>query len=117
MKAPPTEKNIYSAGANDAETGTHIVNFGEDIAVDLVFRQLCIEGERYDLSPKEFMVMYTLLERRGELVSRAELCAAIGALVDDSALENHMHRLRKKLGKHTHLLETKRGCGYRMEPM
>ena len=114
MKDPPTKQNENSAEANAADSGAHIVSFGA-IAVDLVFRQLLISDEQYPLSPKEFMVMYTLLERKGELVSRTELCKAIDASVDDTALENHIHRLRKKLGKHGRLLVSKRGSGYRIE--
>ena len=106
MKDPPTNPN--------SNAGAHIVNFGA-MAVDLVFRSLCIEGEHYPLSPKEFMLMYMLLEREGDLVRRAELCKAIGAAEEDSALENHIHRLRKKLGKHGRLLVSKRGRGYRIE--
>jgi len=109
MKDPPAPKN-----ANRAEAGTHIVSFG-GIAVDLVFRRLCIEGAQYPLTPKEFTLIFTLLERKGALVPRKELCAAIGASVGDTALENHIHRLRKKLGKYGHLLVSKRGCGYRIE--
>ena len=106
MKDPPAKPN--------SNAGAHIVSFGA-MTVDLVFRSLCIEGEHYPLSPKEFMVMYMLLERGGELVSRAELCKAIGANVDDTALENHMHRLRKKLGGHGRMLVSKRKHGYRIE--
>ena len=116
MKDPPTEQIENNAEANVADPGAHIVSFGA-IAVDLVFRQLLISDERYPLSPKEFMVMYTLLERGGKLVRRAELCKAIDAAVNDTALENHIHRLRKKLGKHGRLLVSKRGCGYRIEAM
>ena len=116
MKEPPTKQNENNAGTKTADVDAHIVNFGS-IAVDLVFRRLSIDDKQYPLPPKELMVMYTLLEREGELVSRAELCNAIGADVDDTALENHIHRLRKKLGSHGRLLETKRGRGYRMKPM
>ena len=113
MKDPPSKQNVSIAGVNTADAGAHIVNFGA-IAVDLVFRRLCIEGEQYELSPKEFILVYTLLEQGGKFVSRKELCTALGASADDSALENHIHRLRKKWGKHSHLLSSKRNCGYRM---
>ena len=50
MKDPSTRQNGMSAGATAtvADAGTHIVDFGS-IAVDLVFRRLCIEGEQYPL--------------------------------------------------------------------
>ena len=109
MKDLPAGEKIKNAEAR-------IVSFGA-IAMDLVFRKLCIEGNQYPLSPKEFMIMYMLLERKGALVRRAELCKAIGTPVDGTALENHIHRLRKKLDKHGSLLVSKRSYGYRIALM
>ena len=100
-------------GKINAGALTNVASFG-NISIDLVFRKLCIEDKQYALSPKELMLLYTLLRKKGELVRRAELCAAIGASAEDSALENHVHRLRKKLGKHGDLLVSKRKYGYRL---
>ena len=116
MKDPPTNQNNNCVGVKTADASALTVNYGI-IAVDLVFRKLCIEDSEYTLSPKEFILMFTLLKKEGKLVRRTELCTAIGASADDSALENHVHRLRKKLGRHGEILVSKRNCGYRISAM
>ena len=85
------------------------------LSVDLIHRQLRIEGKPYPLSQKEFILVYQLLQRKGALVSRADLCNSIGATEADSALENHIYRLRKKLGGYGHLIKSKRRHGYRLD--
>ncbi|HIE50424.1 MAG TPA: response regulator transcription factor [Armatimonadetes bacterium] len=76
-------------------------------------------GEReIPLSGKEFMLLYTLARRVGELLSREELFAEVwGDEVywGSKTLEVHIYRLRKKLEQYAglgHLLITVRNRGY-----
>ena len=58
------------------------------------------------------------MDRRDRLVSKAQLTDhvyGIGADVEDSAVEPHISRLRKRLAAHGVLIKTARGLGYMLE--
>ena len=113
MRQSRTRQESACPGAASGES--RAIGFA-GIWVDLVFRRLCVQGAEYPLSPKELVLMHTLLRQEGALVGRAQLCAAIGAREEDAALENHVYRLRKKLGRHADLLVSQRKQGYRVDP-
>ena len=94
----------------------------EETIGSLVFdrsaRSLSAAGEPLDLPRRELAVLECLLERRGRLVSKAQLTDhvyGIGADVEESAVEPHISRLRKRLAPHGVLIKTARGLGYMIE--
>ena len=65
------------------------------------------------LSPKEFALLQLLLERPGNILSRAQIEERLygwGEEVESNAVEVHIHNLRKKLG--TDFIRNVRGLGY-----
>ena len=67
------------------------------------------------LSPREHAVLEMLLRRAGTTVSKETLLEAtygFGEEVNLSAIEVHVHRLRKKLENSTVTIATLRGLGY-----
>lgn len=73
-------------------------------------------GERsLGLSPAEFDMLLALLERRGQAVTRSWLGTRVLGEDDPTAraLDVHMSRLRKKLGRPS-VIETVWGIGYRI---
>lgn len=94
------------------ELGIH-----DDGLLDVLQRQLLVNGHRIDLTPKEFAVMAHLSERPGEPVGRLELLASIWGYDDpvgSNVVDAVVYTLRKKLGSEAWLLETVRGIGYRL---
>jgi two-component system response regulator QseB len=74
------------------------------------------DGEKVDLTPKEFALIKPLLENTDKVISRArleELLYSWDDSLESNALEVYIHRLRKKLG--TELIKTIRGVGYIIE--
>ena len=72
-------------------------------------------GEPLILSPREYVLLETLIANADRVVPRARLPATAYGWRDDiesNALEVHIHNLRNKLGKHRIL--TVRGVGYRL---
>jgi DNA-binding response OmpR family regulator len=73
------------------------------------------------LSAREFRLAWLLFQRRGEVVSRAEILRAVWGRLDLMAsrtLDTHVGRLRKKLGLHgTHSVRLRPiyGVGYRLD--
>ncbi|MFZ5724608.1 MAG: response regulator [Pseudomonadota bacterium] len=70
-------------------------------------------GERIDLTRREYMLLSTLVDNAGRVLTRDRLEQALygwGDDVDSNALEVHIHHLRRKLAPD--FIRTVRGVGY-----
>jgi two-component system, OmpR family, phosphate regulon response regulator PhoB len=86
------------------------------IVVDLNALRVEIDHEELELTPTEYRLLVTLLERRGRVQSRQQLLETawdIHARIETRTVDMHVQRLRSKLGRHGELIETVRGFGYR----
>ncbi|MCZ8251637.1 MAG: response regulator transcription factor [Hylemonella sp.] len=85
------------------------------VELDLGARAAWREGERVDLTAREWAVLEALVLRAGRIVPKAELerlVLGFEAELASNALEVHVSALRRKLG--ATLIETVRGLGYRV---
>ena len=88
------------------------------LVFDRAGRQLLQDDQPLDVPRREIATLECLLERRGRLVSKAQLIAHVygtGAEADDSAIEPHVSRLRKRLDPYGIRIKTARGLGYMLE--
>ena len=88
----------------------------DDVSLNPVTQTVTRANRGVDLSPKEFVVLQTLLENAGKPVSRAKLENCLYAWhseVESNAVVVHVHNLRKKFGQE--FIRTKRGYGYIVE--
>ncbi len=84
-----------------------------DLVLDPNNRFVQRAGTPVELTEQEFAVLLALLEDRPKTLSRADIQARSGNRVGDgSAVEVHVHHLRKKLGDN--VIQTVRGVGYRI---
>lgn len=86
------------------------------IAVDLNALSVAVDGYELELTPTEYRLLITLLERRGRVQSRQQLLEHawdIHARIETRTVDMHVQRLRTKLGDHGAMIETVRGFGYR----
>lgn len=89
-----------------------------DLEFDRVARQVSVNGAVLELPRRELSVLECLLERRGRIVPKSQLTDhvyGVGADVDDSAVEPHVSRLRKRLQTLGIRIKTARGLGYLLE--
>lgn len=89
---------------------------GGPISVDLNAMRVAIDTEPVDLTPTEYRLLVTLLERRGRVQTRQQLLETawdIHARIETRTVDMHVQRLRSKLGDAGRLIETVRGFGYR----
>jgi two-component system, OmpR family, phosphate regulon response regulator PhoB len=89
---------------------------GGPILVDLNALRASVDGDELDLTPTEYRLLVTLMERRGRVQSRQQLLETawdIHARIETRTVDMHVQRLRSKLGVHGGLIETVRGFGYR----
>ena len=91
-----------------------------DLELDLASRKAWRDGQRLDLTAKEFTLLTVLLRRRGQILSRTTLAEQVWDMNFDSdtnVVEVAVRRLRAKLDDPfpTKLLHTVRGMGYVLE--
>ncbi|MCK9517834.1 MAG: winged helix-turn-helix domain-containing protein, partial [Dehalococcoidia bacterium] len=88
------------------------------IQIDVEMRRVTVDGERVELTPKEFELLALLARHPGRPFSRDELLDRIWSNdyeVTDRTVDTHVLRLRKKLGGHAEVIETVWGIGYRFQ--
>jgi len=86
------------------------------LEIDQARRAIRVDGKAVDLTRREWALLDQLLRRPGAIASKEQLEEALyafGAEIESNAVEVHVSRLRKKLGRD--LIKTVRGVGYRLE--
>ena len=87
-----------------------------NLEINLQDHTVMRDGEKVGLTAREWALFEALLQRPGMLLSRAQLEERLyefDAEVESNAIEVHISRLRKKLGRDT--IMTVRGMGYRLK--
>jgi two-component system phosphate regulon response regulator PhoB len=98
-----------------AMKGGKVVRVGP-FALDTGAASAEVEGRELELTPTEYKLLLTLMERRGRVQSRRQLLEAVWEVTADIAtrtVDMHVQRLRGKLGDAADWIETVRGFGYR----
>jgi two-component system copper resistance phosphate regulon response regulator CusR len=91
-----------------------------DLVLDLARKRAERSGQRLDLTRKEFALLMVLIEKPGEIVSRALISEHVWNMPFDATanvIEVSVRRLRRKLDDpyQPKLLHTVRGLGYVLE--
>ncbi|HAC48112.1 DNA-binding response regulator [Sulfitobacter sp. HI0082] len=88
------------------------------LVFDRTNRQLLKDEQPLAFPRKELATLECLLERRGRIVSKSQLITHVygtGAAQEDSAIEPHVSRLRKRLEPFGIRIKAARGLGYMLE--
>lgn len=88
------------------------------LVFDRTSRQLMQDDQPLDIPRKEIATLECLLERRGRIVSKAQLITHVygtGSDTEDRAIEPHVSRLRKRLEPFGIRIKAARGLGYMLE--
>ena len=90
------------------------------LEINLVKRQAWRDGVRLDLTAKEFLLLFLLARRAGEIVSKTAITEYVWDLnieTNGNIIESVVKRLRAKLDApfQTRMLHTIRGMGYVLE--
>lgn len=90
----------------------------DGFTADLTARLVFIDGQRVNLSPKEYELLFYLIRNKNIALTREKLICDVWGYDfygDDRTLDTHIKLLRKQLGKYAELIVTVRGVGYRFE--
>jgi len=92
-----------------------------DLRVNLGSKRVMLADAEVQLTPTEFRLLTTLLEKRGRTLSREQLLREAWRADPEAArrintrtVDMHIRRLRTKLGAAGSRIETVRGFGYRL---
>lgn len=91
---------------------------GGRLQADITARIVYIDGERIDMSPKEYDLFFYMLENRNVAISREKFISDVWGYDfygDVRTLDTHIKLLRKSLGRYADMIVTLRGVGYRFE--
>ncbi len=101
------------------EPGGKILRAGP-LSVNVDYHQVLLDDEELKLTPTEFRLLRSLLERQGRTQSRQQLLerawsvdSHISDRIQTRTVDMHVRRLRAKLGRAGSWIETIRGFGYR----
>ncbi|MCM8792502.1 MAG: response regulator transcription factor [Candidatus Omnitrophica bacterium] len=92
--------------------------FAGDLTVDISRHKVLLGSKEILLTPMEFKLLVTLMQRRGRVQTRDRLLSDVWdmhAEVYTRTVDTHIKRLRKKLGKAAKMIETVIGLGYRFK--
>jgi two-component system copper resistance phosphate regulon response regulator CusR len=90
-----------------------------DLVLDLITRKVTRQGQRVELTIREFELLEYLMRHEGQIVSRGTLTREILKETErskplDNVIDVHIARIRRKIdtGQGIRLLHTVRGVGY-----
>jgi two-component system alkaline phosphatase synthesis response regulator PhoP len=89
-----------------------------DLIIDAGRREVTVDGEEVQLAPKEFDLLWDLLDHRGLVLTRDQLLERVWGYTfagDTRTVDVHVRQLRRKLGEASPIV-TVWGVGYKVSP-
>ena len=90
----------------------------EGLKIDIPGRNVSVDGAPAQLTPKEYDLLFFLVENRGIAMSREKLITEVWGYDyygDDRTLDTHIKMLRANLGPYRKFIVTLRSMGYKFE--
>jgi DNA-binding response OmpR family regulator len=91
---------------------------GKILEIDPEKYQVCVEGERIDLTTTEFRILHLLVSQEERVFTRDQILDNLWGedkAILDRAVDVHIAHLRKKLKKAGQFIKNVRGIGYKLE--
>lgn len=90
----------------------------EGLEVNFEARTISVDGKRVELTPKEYDLLFYMIQNRNIALSRDKLLSDIWGydfFGDDRTIDTHVKNLRSSLGPYRKFIVTLRGVGYKFE--
>lgn len=90
----------------------------DGLEVNFAARTIAVDGERVNLTPKEYDLLFYLIQNKNIALSRDKLLSDIWGydfFGDDRTIDTHIKNLRNNLGPYRNFIVTLRGVGYKFE--
>ena len=99
------------------DSGNEILKF-EGLEIDMAGRNVYGDGEKAELTPKEYELLFYLVRNKGIALAREKLLYDVWGFDfygDDRTVDTHIKMLRGNLKDYRKFLVTLRGLGYNFE--
>ncbi len=99
------------------ETGTQKRSFS-GVTLDTLGHELYVDGEKTDLTAKEYDILLYLMDHKGIVLSRDQILNAVWGYEyygEDRTVDWQIKLLRNKLGAYRDMIRTVRGVGYKFD--
>lgn len=90
------------------------------LSVDFSARIVTVDGNRIEMTPKEYDLFFYMVKNKGLALTRESLISEVWGydfFGDERTLDTHIKLLRKSLGEYSKCIVTLRGVGYRFETL
>ena len=90
----------------------------DGLEIDIAGRNVFVDGKKVEMTPKEYELLFYLVENNGIAISREKLLSNVWGYDfygDDRTVDTHIKMLRSSLGKYRDKIITLRGLGYKIE--
>ena len=98
-------------------SGNETLKF-EGLEVDMAGRNVYVDGEKAELTPKEYELLFYLVRNKGIALTREKLLYDVWGFDfygDDRTVDTHIKMLRGNLKEYRKFIVTLRGLGYKFE--
>ncbi len=102
---------------SDKDIRNDILKF-EGLEVDMKGRNVFVDGEKVELTPKEYELLFYMVTNKGIALSREKLLSDVWGFDfygDDRTVDTHIKTLRSRLKDYKKFIVTLRGMGYKFE--
>ena len=103
--------------ANTADASAQTYKF-EGLEIDMAGRNVYVDGEKAELTPKEYELLFYLVRNKGIALTREKLLYDVWGFDfygDDRTVDTHIKMLRGNLKDYRKFIVTLRGLGYKFE--
>jgi two-component system alkaline phosphatase synthesis response regulator PhoP len=110
--------NLRKLDAGDKENGENDKVAIGPLVIDKEKYIVNLNSEEIVFPRKEFELLYFLARNPGKVYSRESLLKEVWGIdiyVIDRTIDVHIRKIREKLGKHSDLIETVKGVGYKFK--
>ncbi len=109
--------NAVTKRRSQKEDNSDVKTF-EGLTVDIAGRNVFVDGEKVDLTPKEYEILFYFIKNKGIALTREKLLYDVWGFDfygDDRTVDTHIKMLRANLKQYRKFIVTLRGVGYKFE--
>jgi len=110
--------NAVLSRADASEKGSASIEKFDGLEVNFAARTITVDGKRIELTPKEYDLLFYMIQNKNIALSRDRLLSDIWGydfFGDDRTIDTHVKNLRNSLGPYRKFIVTLRGVGYKFE--
>lgn len=99
------------------DTASDVIIF-EGLTIDMAGRNVYVDGEKAELTPKEYEILFYFVKNKGIALTREKLLMDVWGFDfygDDRTVDTHIKMLRSNLKQYRKFILTLRGLGYKFE--